>query len=151
MDIEGIATRLDDGLIWSELIPLLDLKGTPEDAGRLRAVLARARAGGLGLSLTGTTSPALGSSPRGAARGAPGPEAAFAVVERHARQYREAGMKRRLAILDDNHERLHQRLVALRRLLPPLIAGRACAAIVIGSVAKAMAEEILATAEPWIT
>jgi hypothetical protein len=48
LDIEGIATRqacrLDDGLIWSELVPLLDLKGTPEDAERLRAILGRARA-----------------------------------------------------------------------------------------------------------
>lgn len=48
LDIEGIATRqasrLDDRLIWSELVPLLDLKGTPEDAGRLRAILGRAGA-----------------------------------------------------------------------------------------------------------
>lgn len=47
LDIEGIAIRqahrLDDRLVWSELIPLLDLKGTPEDAGRLRAILGRAR------------------------------------------------------------------------------------------------------------
>jgi predicted nucleotidyltransferase len=50
-------------------------------------------------------------------------------------------MKRRLAILDDNHERLKQRLTALRRLLPPLVQGRACAAIVIGSVAEGRARD----------
>ena len=50
-------------------------------------------------------------------------------------------MERRLAILDDNHERLQRRLVALQRLLPPLIIGRACAAIVIGSVAEGCARD----------
>src|SRR5262245_27957164 len=50
-------------------------------------------------------------------------------------------MNRRLAILDDNHERLTQRLTALRRLLPPLINSRACAAIVIGSVAEGRARD----------
>ena len=47
LDIEGIAVRhagrLDERLIWTELIPLLELKETPEDAGRLRAILARTR------------------------------------------------------------------------------------------------------------
>ena len=45
LDIEGIAirqaARLDERLIWTELVPLLELKETPEDAGRLRAILAR--------------------------------------------------------------------------------------------------------------
>lgn len=50
-------------------------------------------------------------------------------------------MNRRLAILDDNHERLTQRLAALRRLLPPLINSRACAALVIGSVAEGRARD----------
>lgn len=50
-------------------------------------------------------------------------------------------MNRRLAILDDNHERLARRLAALRRLLPPLIRSRACAAIVIGSVAEGRARD----------
>jgi hypothetical protein len=50
-------------------------------------------------------------------------------------------MSRRLAILDDNDERLTERLAALRRQLPPLIAGRACAAIVIGSVAAGRARD----------
>lgn len=47
LDIEGIAVRhaarLDERLIWSELVPLLELKETPEDAERLRAILDRAR------------------------------------------------------------------------------------------------------------
>jgi hypothetical protein len=47
LDIEGIAIRqhgrLDEGLIWAELAPLLELKEAPEAAGRLRATLARAR------------------------------------------------------------------------------------------------------------
>jgi hypothetical protein len=47
LDIEGIAVRqagrLDDRLIWAELVPLLELKETPEDAQRLRAILDRAR------------------------------------------------------------------------------------------------------------
>ena len=47
LDIEGIAVRqagrLDERLIWTELIPLLELKETPEDAERLRAILDRAR------------------------------------------------------------------------------------------------------------
>ncbi len=50
-------------------------------------------------------------------------------------------MNRRLAILDDNHERLRERLAALRGLLPPLIDSRACAAIVIGSVAEGRARD----------
>ena len=47
LDIEGIAVRqagrLDERLIWSELVPLLELKESPEDAERLRAILDRAR------------------------------------------------------------------------------------------------------------
>ena len=47
LDIEGIAIRhagrLDERLIWTELVPLLELKETPEDAGRLRDILVRAR------------------------------------------------------------------------------------------------------------
>ena len=43
-DIEGVIIRqgrqLDEELIWSELLPLLDLKGAPEDAIKLRALLA---------------------------------------------------------------------------------------------------------------
>jgi hypothetical protein len=43
LDIEGIAVRqagrLDRRLIWAELEPLLELKGAPEAAGRLRAIL----------------------------------------------------------------------------------------------------------------
>ena len=46
LDIEGIALRqqgrLDERLVWSELTPLLDLKEAPENAERLRALLARA-------------------------------------------------------------------------------------------------------------
>ena len=42
-DIEGVIIRqgrqLDEELIWSELLPLLDLKGAPEDAIKLRALL----------------------------------------------------------------------------------------------------------------
>ncbi len=47
LDIEGIAIRqagrLDERLPWSELLPLLELKGAPEDAHRLRMVLDPAR------------------------------------------------------------------------------------------------------------
>lgn len=47
LDIEGIAwrqsNRLDETLVWDELDPLLELKGAPEAAGRLREVLDRAR------------------------------------------------------------------------------------------------------------
>jgi hypothetical protein len=50
-------------------------------------------------------------------------------------------MSRRYAILDDNDDRLGRRLTALRTLLPPLIAGRACAATVIGSVAEGRARD----------
>jgi hypothetical protein len=50
-------------------------------------------------------------------------------------------MDRRLAILSDNHERLTLRLGTLRRRLPPLIATRACAALVIGSVAEGRARD----------
>jgi Nucleotidyltransferase domain len=50
-------------------------------------------------------------------------------------------MDRRLAILDDNHEWLTRRIGALRRQLPPLIASRACAALVIGSVAEGRAHD----------
>jgi hypothetical protein len=45
LDIEGIALRqgraLRRNLIWTELEPLLELKGAPEAAERLRAILAR--------------------------------------------------------------------------------------------------------------
>ena len=48
LDIEGIAVRqagrLDEPLIWAELGPLLELKEAPDAAGRLRALLDRARA-----------------------------------------------------------------------------------------------------------
>ncbi len=47
LDIEGIAIRragrLDDALIFAELRPLLELKGTPEVEHRLQAVLRAAR------------------------------------------------------------------------------------------------------------
>ena len=47
LDIEGIAVRhagrLDERLIWAEVVPLLELKESPEDAQRLRAILDRAR------------------------------------------------------------------------------------------------------------
>jgi hypothetical protein len=43
LDIEGIVARqdcrLDERLIWRELLPLLDLKQVPEDAERLRSIL----------------------------------------------------------------------------------------------------------------
>jgi Nucleotidyltransferase domain len=65
-------------------------------------------------------------------------------------------MRRRLALLDDNDERLRGRLADLRCLLPPLIADRACAATVIGSVAEGRARDasdidvviVLRTGEP---
>jgi hypothetical protein len=45
LDIEGVAVRqagrLDEALIWTELDPLLALKGAPEAATRLRAILGR--------------------------------------------------------------------------------------------------------------
>jgi predicted nucleotidyltransferase len=50
-------------------------------------------------------------------------------------------MGRRLAILDDNDERLGRRLAVLQTLLPPLIEDRACAAMVIGSVAEGRARD----------
>ncbi len=47
LDIEGIAIRqaaqLDERLIWKELVPLLELKESPGDAERLRAILDRVR------------------------------------------------------------------------------------------------------------
>jgi len=47
LDIEGIAIRhagrLDERLIWAELVPLLELKESPEDARQLHAILDRAR------------------------------------------------------------------------------------------------------------
>jgi len=47
LDIDGVATRqagrLREELIWQELDPLLALKESPETAGRLRSLLARAR------------------------------------------------------------------------------------------------------------
>jgi len=47
LDIEGIALRqqgrLDEGLIWAELTPLLELKGAPDAAERLRRIFADAQ------------------------------------------------------------------------------------------------------------
>jgi hypothetical protein len=47
LDIRGIATReagrLDEALILRELEPLLELKGAPETAARLRDILGKAR------------------------------------------------------------------------------------------------------------
>jgi len=47
LDIDGIATRqggrLDEALIWTELTPLLELRGALEATHRLRALLDRAR------------------------------------------------------------------------------------------------------------
>jgi hypothetical protein len=44
LDVAGIvarqAGRLDESLIWRELEPLLELKESPQDAARLRAILA---------------------------------------------------------------------------------------------------------------
>jgi hypothetical protein len=46
LDVEGVVVRqagkLDEELIWSELVPLLELKEAPEDADRLRSILAAA-------------------------------------------------------------------------------------------------------------
>jgi hypothetical protein len=46
-DISGIAIRqgdkLDQELVWTELLPLLDLKETPDDADKLREILKRAQ------------------------------------------------------------------------------------------------------------
>jgi predicted nucleotidyltransferase len=50
-------------------------------------------------------------------------------------------MSRRYAILDDNDRLLRERIDRLRGLLPPLIASRACAAMVIGSVAEGRARD----------
>ena len=47
----------------------------------------------------------------------------------------------RYAILDDNQELLARRLEALRQRLPALVAPRACAAAVIGSVAEGRARD----------
>ena len=47
LDIEGIAIRqagrLEERLIWAELVPLLELKESPEDARQLHAILDRTR------------------------------------------------------------------------------------------------------------
>lgn len=47
LDIDGIAIRqagrFDERLIWAELVPLLELKESPEDARQLHAILDRAR------------------------------------------------------------------------------------------------------------
>jgi hypothetical protein len=47
VDVERIAVRqgdrLDEALIWDELLPLLELKEEPEAADRLRAILRDAR------------------------------------------------------------------------------------------------------------
>ncbi len=49
LDIEGIVTRqgrrLDEALIWRELLPLLELKGDSETEGRLRPLLCSGRQG----------------------------------------------------------------------------------------------------------
>lgn len=50
-------------------------------------------------------------------------------------------MLRRLAILDDNQRCLEARLRDLRDRLPGLLAGKACAAVVIGSVAAGRARD----------
>lgn len=50
-------------------------------------------------------------------------------------------MLRRLAILEDNQQLLEERIEALRRDLPSLVAGRICAAMVIGSVAAGRARD----------
>jgi hypothetical protein len=50
-------------------------------------------------------------------------------------------MARRYAILDDNQRHLEARLEALARELPGLISPRACAAVVIGSVAEGRARD----------
>jgi hypothetical protein len=46
-DIEGVvlrqAGRLDEALVWQELLPLLELKGEGAAEGRLKALLARGR------------------------------------------------------------------------------------------------------------
>jgi hypothetical protein len=47
LDVEGVVVRqgarLDQALVWRELTPLLELKGTPEAAERLRRILGKAR------------------------------------------------------------------------------------------------------------
>jgi predicted nucleotidyltransferase len=47
----------------------------------------------------------------------------------------------RYAILDDNQRLLEQRLEQLRAELPALVSGRACAVMVIGSVAEGCARD----------
>jgi hypothetical protein len=46
VDVRGVAIRqgagLDQGLVFNELMPLLELKGTPEVAQRLREILHQA-------------------------------------------------------------------------------------------------------------
>ena len=46
-DVKGVAIRqagrLDEKLIFRELTPLVELKGTPEAAGRLREILRQAQ------------------------------------------------------------------------------------------------------------
>jgi predicted nucleotidyltransferase len=51
------------------------------------------------------------------------------------------GVARRYAILDDNQRLLEALLDQLGQVLPPLIATRACAALVIGSVAAGRARD----------
>jgi len=53
----------------------------------------------------------------------------------------ETAMPRRYAILDDNQGELEARLEMLRHELPGLIAERACAAMVIGSIAEGRARD----------
>jgi len=55
--------------------------------------------------------------------------------------YPVAPMHRRYAILDDNQQLLEERIARLRRLLPALIADRACAVALIGSVAEGRARD----------
>jgi len=50
-------------------------------------------------------------------------------------------MSRRYAILDDNQRRLEMRVSELRQRLPALLRPRACAAMVIGSVAEGQARD----------
>ena len=52
-----------------------------------------------------------------------------------------AAVPRRHAILDDNQRILEERLDDLRRVVPELVAGRMCAAMVIGSVAEGRARD----------
>jgi predicted nucleotidyltransferase len=50
-------------------------------------------------------------------------------------------VSRRLAILGDNQALLERRIEALRHVLPPVVRGRMCGAMVIGSVAEGRARD----------